>query len=172
MKKLFWIVLFGAMVIGILGAQDFGFQNTAPNFSLNSLGFNTGLQLDLLAGGGREPIISSPFLAGLTNIPLGLWSWMNQDWLGGSITAGAEVGGYVLFFLATRGTFSSGGALFGGFALFLGGMIYGYVRGSGQCKQMNAALAWTGNPMNHITATALPTPEGALAGSLTFRATF
>jgi hypothetical protein len=170
MKKVFWIVFLGAMVIGFLGAQDldFGFQNTAPNFSLNPSGFNTGLRVDLLADSGRRPIIGSPFLAGLTNIPLGLWSWMNQDWLGGAITAGAEAGGYLLVLFAGDNT----GQALGGFGLFLGGVIYGYVRGSGQCKKMNAGVAWTGNPMDHIIATALPTPEGGLAGSLTFRAAF
>jgi hypothetical protein len=171
MKKIFWIVFLGAMVIGILGAQDFefGFQNTAPNFSPKLLGFNTGLRLDLLAEGGRKPIISSPFLAGLTNIPLGLWSWMNQDWLGGSITAVTEIGGYLM---AILGGEDDMGMALGGFAFLLGGTIYGYVRGSGQCKKMNTAVAWTGNPMDHITAVALPTPEGGLAGSLTFRAVF
>jgi hypothetical protein len=127
------------------------------------------LQLDLLAAGGRKPIIGSPFLAGLTNIPLGLWSWINQDWLGGSIIAGTEIGGYLLFSL---GMSSNAMMLLPGYALFVGGMIYGYVRGSGQCKKMNASLAWTGNPLNHITATALPRPEGGVDGSLAFRVAF
>jgi hypothetical protein len=170
MKKLFGIVLFGAMVTGILGAQDFesDFQNTTTIFSQNTLGFTTDdLRLDLLADEGRKPIISSPFLAGLTNIPLGLWSWMNQDWLGGGITAGAELGGYLLVYLS-----DGGGQAFGGFFLFLGGMIYGYIRGSGECERMNAAVARTGNPLDHISLTVLPAPEGGLVGNLTFRIDF
>jgi hypothetical protein len=172
MKKLFWIILFGIMVIGFTGAQDpeFGFQNTAPNFSLGSLDFNNDLRLDLLASGGRKPIVGVPILAGLMNIPLGLWSWVNQDWLGGGITAGAQIGGIVIGALAVSG--GNIGMAFASWGLFLGGTIYGVVRGSSQCRKMNSGIAWTGDPLDHITAVAYPTAEGRWSGALTFQTAF
>jgi hypothetical protein len=180
MKKIFWIVILGAMVIGFLGAQDFGFgfQNTAQKFSINPLGFNTNLQLDLMAeGGSGKPFPGSPFVAGLLNVPFGIYSWMTGDWLGGGLTAGLEVVGLAFTVWSNiaykNGTLTqeNGGLAFLGFPVFVGGMIYGGIRGSKQYK-LNSSIAWTGNPMDHITAAALPTLDGSFAGSLTFRAAF
>jgi hypothetical protein len=180
MKKIFWIVIFGAMVIGFLGAQDFGFgfQNTSQNFSINPLGFNTNLQLDLMAeGGGGKPFPGSSFVAGLLNVPFGIYSWMAGDLLGGALTAGFEVAGVAIlvwFNIAANAgtlTYEDAGLALLGAPFIIGGMIYGGIRGSKQYK-LNSSMAWTGNPMDHITAAALPTLDGSFAGSLTFRAAF
>ncbi|MDR0404053.1 MAG: hypothetical protein LBH35_10765 [Treponema sp.] len=94
MKKLFWIILFKIMVIGFAGVQDFefDFQNAAPNFSLNTLGFNNDLQPDLPADSRRRPIVGVPFLAGLMNMPLDLWSWINQDRRGDAVVSRLRIG--------------------------------------------------------------------------------
>ncbi|MDR0495138.1 MAG: hypothetical protein LBG95_05885 [Treponema sp.] len=192
MKKNFWIVIFGAMAIGFLGAQDFGFgfQNTAQNFSINPLGFNNNLQLGLMAEGedseggesgesgkGGKPFPGSPFVAGLLNVPFGIYSWMTGDWFGGALTAGLEAAGVgiIVWFnivINTGGTITQGEALFSLLSIPLigGGMIFGGIRGTRQYKK--SRIAWTGNPMDHITAAALPTLDGSFAGSLTFRAAF
>jgi hypothetical protein len=59
-----------------------------------------------------------------------------------------------------------------GTGMMIGGMLFGYFRGSSQYKKQNAATTtWTGNPLDHITAVALPTPDG-VAGSLRFQVAF
>jgi hypothetical protein len=77
MKRIFWIVFLGAMVIGLAGAQDFEFtfKNTAPAFSLS--GFNNSFGPAALAegGGSNSAFPGSPFMAGLLNVPFGIYSW-------------------------------------------------------------------------------------------------
>ncbi|MDR2375167.1 MAG: hypothetical protein LBD96_01890 [Treponema sp.] len=176
MKKVFWIVFLGAIAIGLAGAQnfEFDFQNTAPNFSLS--GFNTSFRPDTFAeeGGSNSAFPGSPLMAGLLNVPFGIYSWMNGDILGGVIVAGLESAALALTIVGNNINLDQKamgiwlGAAIGGFIV---APIYGFVRGSRQYKKLNA-VAWTGNPMDHITVTALPTSEGGVAGSLTFRASF
>jgi len=172
MKRLLWIVLFGAMITCFAGAQEFEFNflNSLPVFETNSIGYNSGPQLDLMAASGRKPIIGVPILAGFVNSFFGTWSWMNQDWLGGGITAGIEIGGVLILVIAAQNNNAQGMfQALGGAAVFLGGMIYGFVRGFSQSRKMNSAYtAWTGNPLDHITVAVLPAAEGGLAGNLTF----
>jgi hypothetical protein len=105
----------------------------------------------------------------MLNILLGAWSWSHGDIMGGLLTTVLEAGG--------AGLFLFGDSVHGdieisvGLVAFASGIIYGYVRGSGQYKKKNG-IAWTGNPLDHITVVALPTPDGNFIGDLTFKAAF
>ena len=181
MKKLLWIVLFGTMITCFASAQEFefNFQNSFSAFETASFGFESGTQLDLLAESGRKPTIGVPILAGLLNTLFGTWSWMNQDWVGGGITAGLEAGGIAIMVMSLVKTNSAdpdtntlkyGFQALGGAAVYLGGAIYGLVRGISYCKKMNSnAVAWTGNPADHITIAAMPASDGGFTGNLTFK---
>ena len=143
---------------------DFGSILGGASMSVpaSSLSFN----LDLLAeGGAKKPFGGSPFLAGLLNMPFGIWSWINKDWLGGSITAGLAIGGIAMMFVAPD-------LILVGLGMYVASPIYGYIRGSSQYKKMTSGIAST-NPINHITV--LPVPTGskgdvgvALAYSMNF----
>jgi hypothetical protein len=128
--------------------------------------------------------------AGLLNMAFGIWSFKNNDLFGGILTASLEGVGLALVpigfaialnsevsdeDIANGNTFGNAGPGFAvvgiGAGMMIGGMLFGYFRGSSQYKKQNATTAWTGNPLDHITAVALPTPDG-VAGSLTFQVAF
>jgi hypothetical protein len=89
--------------------------------------------------------------------------------MGGLLTTVLEAGGAGLFLFgdSVQGDIE----MSVGFVAFAGGIIYGYIRGSGQYKKQNG-IAWTANPLDHITAFALPTHDGNFIGNLTFKAAF
>ena len=176
MKKFLWIVLFAAMAVGFAGAQEFGFnfQNTVPDFSLDPLGISSGVQLNLLSTGrSGAPFPGNRFLAGLLNMPFGIYSWMSRDWWGGAITAGLQIVGLSLYMMPIiTGELEDGiTAVFVGVPLFIAGTIYGYVRGLRHYRQ-NSTMAWTGNPMDHISVAAMPMPDGNFTGHLAFKIAF
>jgi len=174
MKKFFLIIIFGAMIICIAGAQNFesGLQKPVLTLSLNTLSFDAmgsySLQPDLMANGTGKPVIGIPIVAGLVNTFFGTWSWINKDWLGGGITAGVQIGGVVIMAIGMADNTLWGmyqGLI--GAGVFVGGAVYGLIRGITQCKSMNS-MAWTGNPFDHITAAVLPASDGGFTGNLTF----
>ncbi|MDR2784132.1 MAG: hypothetical protein LBB48_09915 [Treponema sp.] len=170
MKKLFFVFLTVCVLTGAVSAQSLsnGFLNPS-----------SGLNLDLLQWGGNyDPGASK---AALLNTAFGIWSFKNNDLFGGILTASLEGVGLALvpigIVVATSGTGDSKSLTTGtvvmliGTAIMTGGIVFGYFRGSSQYKKQNAATAWTGNPLDHITAVALPAPNG-VTGSLTFKAAF
>jgi hypothetical protein len=157
----------------------------AQSLSNGFLNPGSGLNLDLLQWGGNyDPAAikaqQEASSAAWLNMVFGLWSFQNNDLFGGILTASLEGVGLVLlpigFAVMSNGedmaSTGTGFAVIGiGLATMTGGMLFGYFRGSSQYEKQNATTAWTGNPLDHITAVALPTPDG-IAGSLTFQVAF
>jgi len=182
-KQIFFVLLLATLITGSIFAQDvfntglsttgghFGFE-TAFNYQLTALGFGYDFKPDLMddsKASSSGPVLTGvPFLAGYLNLPYGLWSWLNKDYLGAGITSGAELVGTALMFVGGKG-------LFLGPMLMIGGMVYGYVRGYKQAKAMKAsslAQAISDDPTKHLSLAFLPTADGALAGSLTYSLSF
>ena len=161
--------------VGTFGlGTGFGFGTNT--FNLTPMQNYPGYDSDAMQAQRKQAM--APVKAGALNMLGGLWSWQNGDIFGGAMTAGLEGGGLALAIvgfalLANADNDNAGPRLLvalGGTLVFTGGAAFGYFRGSSQYKKMNS-VAWTGNPMDHITAVALPTPDG-IAGSLMFRAAF
>ena len=141
--------------------------------------------------GPQEPWGGSPALAGLINSAFGIWSWGNHDTFGGVMTTLLQVGGiaciYVGAFAGTDKAMSgnvSGGvdtmvyAYYGGLALFVGGTVFGVVRGVTQYNKKMAAYrsfaeAINDNPLNNISLVVFPTGDKkGVAGALTYSMSF
>jgi F0F1-type ATP synthase membrane subunit c/vacuolar-type H+-ATPase subunit K len=180
-------VILAVVAAGVAGAQPLSFDNAGfsriappggigldtvlavPLSDTAEAGSNAGFSLDLMAAGSSGGwVTGSPFLAGLLNMPFGLWSWINRDWLGGGITAGLAVGGITVAALAMTGDEPSVGMSLLGMGMYIASPIYGFIRGSGQARKMQAgslAEALNDNPLNHINFVALPNGKGGVAGS-------
>jgi hypothetical protein len=166
---------FGAAAVSSDSAfgLDLGFATPLSGASRQ----NSGFALDLLAGGSSGGFMTgSPFLAGLLNIfpaPIGLWSWLNKDWLGGGITAGLSIGGLTIAVISVMGDEISTGLALAGMGMVVASYVYGYIRGSSQCKAIRGlASATDDNPLSHISFAALPTGNGNFAGALTWSSSF
>ena len=143
---------------------DFGFNINGNLAAINQSSlFDARYNLNLLADGSSGVLTESPFLAGLLNIPFGLWSWLNKDWVGGGVTVGL----YFLGFILQSGDIIS---FFVGGALLIVAPIYGFFRGIDRCGQIKKGLAdaINDNPLYHITAVALPDGKGGAAGALMY----
>jgi hypothetical protein len=182
-KKGLFVLVLAAFAVGGAWAQ-LGFGPDAGGVS----GVNAGVGFNLAPmqwGGGYDPASAAQAQgaakAAWQNVLGGLWSWKNGDTFGGAMTAGLEGGGLALTIvgfamLASGGGLESVGPSFAvmgvGFAVFTGGLIFGYLRGSSQYKKQNAAAAaWTGNPLDHISVAVLPANDG-IAGNILFRMAF
>jgi hypothetical protein len=174
------------LAAGAAGAQTLAAPDTAAPAGLP--GFDTALAVPLSGGyfaldGGFAPdalangtaaaspgwMTGSPFMAGLLNIPIGLWSWMNRDWKGAIITTGLYAGGAGLLIYG----FSNSDRImgFGGVVILVAAPVYGFFRGMGQCRERQAAglaEALNDNPLKHISLAALPDGRGGAAGVLTY----
>jgi hypothetical protein len=179
MKKVCFVLVLAMVIAGGVFAQSFGAIGTnsrimAPAFSGTSvLSGSLPLNLDLLAEEGtKKPFGGSACFAGLLNIPLGLWSWINKDWLGGGITAGLAVGGIVIINISGKNT---DGGITGlgwlGMGMFIASPIYGYKRGSSQYKKMTEGLA-SANPLDHLTVLPVATSKDDVGLALTYSVNF
>ena len=181
--KLLGIIALMALIAGFAGAQEIEVVPETFDFS-HGIYFNTMPQLDLLSDGEQKaPIGGIAVVAGLMNMPLGLWSWLHQDWLGGGITAGLMVGGIALVvYGVTRDTddlddtmgamaIMSIGSIF-----IIASPIYGFFRGMKQFRRLKAASlaeALNENPLNNIMLVVLPTfDENRVMGSFTYSISF
>ena len=146
--------------------------------------------------GPQEPWGGSPAVAALLNSAFGIWSWGNHDTFGGVMTTLLQVGGLAAYLVgynmaldqAMEGDTSAFGTLeiatYGGMVLFVGGTIFGVVRGVSQYnKKMKAyrsymetrsfAEAIKDNPLNNISLVAFPTGDNrGVAGALTYSLSF
>ena len=181
MKRMLLGLLIIAVVVGAVSANesvfgrinngighdlvtDFGFNLNGNLTAINQSSlFDARYNLHLLADSSSGFMTESPFLAGLLNIPFGLWSWLNKDWIGGGVTAGL----YFIGFILRGGDIIS---YFVGGALLIVAPIYGFIRGIVRCGQIKKGLAdaINDNPLNHITAVALPDGKGGAAGALMY----
>ena len=125
-----------------------------------------------------------PVAAGFVNTIFGIWSFTNQDFPGGIATAALETGGIVLSVIGSslyRTWYNAGSSTtlalvmyYGGYGVLVGGSIYGFVRGYTQYNAKMAAArsfaeAINQNPLNNISLTALPTPDGKhVTGALVY----
>jgi hypothetical protein len=174
----------GELNLGNFGAAavsaDSGFGFAAP--LSGAFRQNSDFTLDLLADGTGGSsggwMTESLFVAGLLNIPFGLWSWMNKDWLGAGITTGLYAIGITTMVVSNVGLVNEDNALIvmiGALVGLIGAPIYGYIRGSGQCETIQArnfANATGDNPLSHISLVALPTGKGNFGGVLTWSSSF
>ena len=182
MKKVILGLLVMAVITGGVCAYETGVETSGIDASLN-LGtltqvsyFDTGIEFDLFADGGRKPSGGNPFFAGLLNMPAGLWSWMNKDWVGGGITAGLLAAGIGLAVYTVLSTDDAEDAPIGKMLLAAGlivaSPIYGFFRGMSKYKKMRAAseTAMGDNPLDHITLVVMPTfgERNSAVGSLSY----
>jgi hypothetical protein len=182
-KVLFLMVLAviaaGGMFAGEAGLsfESIGYDTSLAVPVLFPAEFDGGFELAPLAEGSSASssggvLTGSKFVAGALNLPLGLWSWLNRDWLGGALTAGLEGGGIVLLIVgAVRQNIPMA---FIGLGVFIGGTVYGFKRGWAECGKIqqagSLAEALGENPLKHISLTAAPNGEGGMAGALIWRA--
>jgi len=154
-------------VIGYGLVTDFGFNMNENLSAINQRSlFDARYNLNLLTDGSSGFMTENVFLAGLLNIPFGLWSWLNHDWIGGGVTAGlCFLGSYIALNLQNMG-FEA--LLF--MPIIIAAPIYGFFRGMNQCKQIKNGLAdaINDNPLNHITAVVLPNGKGGATGALMY----
>jgi hypothetical protein len=183
-KVLFLMVLAviaaGSMFAGEAGLsfESIGYDTSLAVPVLFPAEFDGGFELAPLAEGSSASssggiLTGSKFVAGVLNLPLGLWSWLNKDWWGGGMTAGLEGGGFTLLLV---GAFvkESVAMVFIGLGVFIGGAVYGFKRGWAECGKIqqagSLAEALGENPLKHISLAAAPNGEGGMAGALTWRA--
>ena len=124
-----------------------------------------------------DPWGGHPAVAGLINTIFGIWSFTNNDFAGGFMTAGLQFGGAAVTAVAWNmfprtwhvgqgWRRSTAGVVmaYAGNALSVAGTVYGFFRGFTQYNtQMAMARGFAGingNPMENITLTAVPAPDG------------
>jgi hypothetical protein len=181
MKRVFIFPVLAIVIAGGIFAQEnlnetFDIGNVFGFNLMQTSSLNPGFQLDLMSDGRpRTPTGGSPFMAGLMNIPFGLWSWMNGDWWGGAITTAwwaAGIGGMIIASI-------DGDIIYGlvGVVGIIVAPIYGYRRGSSQYRRMAAASSFAeaigGNPLERVSLVVFPTfGERKLAGSFTYSVSY
>jgi len=169
--KLFLFLVLTFAVVGSVFAGDFGYTLSERHFS----SADTSESFDLYAEGGKKaPKGGTAVIAGFMNMPLGIWSWMHEDWLGGSITAGLLIGGiivYIIPIIRDDEDFPIGNFLIGT-AMIFASPIYGFFRGKSQYTKLKAqslAKETSNNPMDNISLVVFPTfDENNLAGRLSY----
>ena len=143
MKKIIVLLALLLVFTGSIFASEIEFINVGNGLNFNLMqtgGINPYYRISYLSDGSGYPgylIGGFPFIAGMYNTIFGLWSWIHQDWLGGGITAGLMVGGAILGSISASNNDMDMAMV--SFGALLGGMIYGYWRGSSQFRQMQAA---------------------------------
>jgi hypothetical protein len=191
-KKIVLGLFVMVVIAGAAGAQETAWALNTGNtfgFGINSsfmaLGqpsiFGTRANIDLFADSGSSGFMTeNRFVAGLLNMPLGFWSWMNKDWLGGGITAGLMAGGIACMVYGmsqdsgdSEGPIGEGlGTALLGAGMVIASPIFGFFRGLSYSKRLQAsslAEAISDNPMNHISLIVLPTfDERKAIGAFTY----
>ena len=135
-----------------------------------------------------EPWGGHPVIAGWVNTVFGIWSFTNDDFPGGILTAGLQIGGVALAVIGLnlyRDWYWSGGnyvlaqvTYFVGYGITGAGTVYGFYRGLTQySRKMATARSFTealgDNPLNNITLTAYPAfDERRVAGALTYSVSY
>ena len=128
-----------------------------------------------------------PVVAGFVNTVFGIWSFTNDDFSAGLLTAGLEVGGITLSLIGSslyKSWYDKGGSAtvaqiiyYAGYGALVGGAIYGFYKGYTQYNTKMAAArsarsfaeALGDNPLNNISLVALPTSDGKhIAGAVTY----
>jgi hypothetical protein len=166
MKKRFLMILVLAVIFtGLAYAEEQNLGTINNDFLLSPM------QHDWRA---QQAAAAAPMRAGMLNTLFGLWSWMNGDILGGALTAGIEVGGLAIMIIGSSIVGSSEepsigatfGVTMGGAAVFLGGAIFGYFRGSSQYKKQQdaTAMGFDSNPIERINFVPTLSPDGKNMG--------
>jgi len=168
--KLFLFLVLTFAVVGSVFSGDFNYTLSERHFSST----DTSESFDLYADGGKKaPIGGTAIIAGFMNMPLGIWSWMHEDWLGGAITAGLLIGGFTVLVIAGQESGDAPlGKIFLGVGMVIASPIYGFIRGKNQYKKLKAqslAKDTSNNPMDNISLVVFPTfDDNNLAGSLSY----
>ncbi|MDR2551843.1 MAG: hypothetical protein LBD31_01560 [Treponema sp.] len=179
-KKWMVCLVLAALIAGGVFAQEggFGFESGGVGalLAVPSADFDGGLELvPLAAGSGGGFLTGNRFAAGALNLPLGLWSWLNRDWLGGALTAGLEGAGIVLVAMGA-GEGGSTISIILGIGVGIGGAVYGFRRGWRECGKIQQAQslaeALRENPLKHVSLAAAPNGEGGMAGVLVWQASW
>ena len=131
-----------------------------------------------------EPWGGHPVAAGLVNTIFGIWSFTNDDFQGGLMTAGIQVGGILAsiiapgLFIGTGNWTAAQMTRLAGSVVYVGGLVYSFHRGFTQFNAKTAAArsfaeAVNSNPMNNISLVAMPTfDDRRFVGSLTYSLSF
>jgi hypothetical protein len=181
-KKVLFLLVFAVLASGVfaqeagLSFESLGYDTSLAVPVMLQGDFNGGFELAPLAEGSSASssggfLTGNRFAAGALNLPLGLWSWLNRDWLGGALTAGLEGFGIGLAVYAVVSNDLV--YVLGGIGLIIGGAVYGFRRGWSQCKNIqqagSLAEALGENPLKHISLAAAPNGKGGVAGALAWR---
>ena len=128
--------------------------------------------------GQGEPWGGHPAVAGLVNTIFGIWSFTNDDFAGGLLTVGLQLGGAAVTAVAWNmfprtwqmgqgWRRSTAGVVmaYAGNAMSVAGTVYGFFRGFTQYNTQMArargfAEAINDNPLNNISVAAFPTSDG------------
>lgn len=194
-KNAFFLFLFFIVGVGLSaqtssgGAAEFSFRG------LSSPGFNLCLvqkQFVNLGDDSSHDLDDGAGKASALNILFGLWSWSHNDVVGGLFTTLLEGGGIFFFIIGITlpsrakdsGSSSSeqlslalvsiGPAIILGMvgvAAFVGGIIFGTIRGAREYRRQNAT-AGAENPLNHISVAVLPTNDGGICGNISYTLKF
>jgi len=181
-KSILVILVMTALVSTQLSAQEF----SETVLSSGSLNFDT-TTFDLVplqsSASEQFALERGAAMAGYLNTFFGIWSWGNGDIFGGTLTTVLELGGMAIMIvpmLQMSDSLDKGKDTdinltsvlvwsLVGTAVMIGGMIFGYIRGTTQYKAQHAATrtAWTGNPLDHVSFDFVP--DG---GRLSFKVGF
>jgi len=181
-KSILVILVMTALVSTQLSAQEF----SETVLSSGSLNFDT-TTFDLVplqsSASEQFALERGAAMAGYLNTFFGIWSWGNGDIFGGALTTVLELGGMAIAIVPMVQMANSidnekdtdinlTSALVWplvGTAVMIGGMIFGYIRGTTQYKAQHAAArtAWTGNPLDHVSFDFVPN-GGMLAFKMSF----
>ena len=125
-----------------------------------------------------------PVVAGLVNTIFGVWSFTNDDFAGGFMTAGLQLGGFAFSVFAPGILIGTGNwtawrmVVLAGNVMSVAGTVYGFYRGFTQYNIKTAAArsfaeAINTNPMNNISMVAIPTlDDRRFVGTLTYSISF
>jgi hypothetical protein len=126
---------------------------------------------------------SEKWTKGAMNMAFGLGSFTMKDWLGGAIVAGGELTGVILIIVGATSSESSESpdgsssstsgnlpALFGGFALTVGSIVFGYVRPFSYDKSLAKKSGLAFNPGNINLA--LGPDKGGMAVQMSYTMSF
>jgi hypothetical protein len=177
--KMFLLGLLVLASVGSLYAQsvssDFNFGSGFNLTPLQAQGGYPGYDEDSI----RRSAMDSPMIAGMKNMLGGWYSWQNNDIFGGAMTAGLEGGGLILTIIGfvrfgSVNVFEDTSPLVMvgiGTGAMVGGMLFGYIKGSMLHKKLHAQTA-SANPIDHIDVIPVPTSDGGLGLSLAYSVKF
>ena len=178
-------IVLGLLVMAVIAAAASAQEASGSFGTVNAFGFgakpmavnqfsdqNARSNLKLFADGDSPGVwTDNPTLAGWINTLFGLWSWRNQDWLGGAVTVGLWVAGGTIFVASNYAPI-----WIGGLGMMIASPIYGFYRGLTECRKIqaaNLAEAIGDNPLNNISVVVFPAADkkGAV-GAFTYKLSF